>query len=375
MHVTEGAARRRVGALIAVLLFLGGCGGGGSSTTSTDAAPLPTTSETTPPTDVSVTLPAGPCQLGEPATEVTFGAGDRFYAISPDGGPIACRGGIPEPGSAVAWGAAADRALVLGWSVLLADKGVPVTPEVAVLSRPTGTATLGLSRGSDPRLVRTPLGAPAEDITFVERTEEAIYHPAGRHVMAVGELDGRYGIFMATNRGTEPREVALGESAERIHHLSFASSGDLLFLADHDGSTHVHRLDLDALELATEAESTEPLADLVASPFTDAVAWREGDCDVRFTVDRGPARMMTGAGSPVGWLPGGRLVTGPNPACAGAEPVAITSVQDVGGGSARVVAAPTTVLWPGNAEWAAVRAVLPPPPQPPAAAPANAAPA
>jgi hypothetical protein len=202
------------------------------------------------------------------------------------------------------------------------------------------------------------VGTGLEEISFLSRVDDVIYHPAGTHLAVVGEGPGRsYGIWLATNLGGKPRQLARAETARRVYSLSYAANGFLAFAADHRDHFDVHWL-APSGQIETAHSGPELVDDVVASPFSDSVAYRMGVCSGSTAThawvsraDRALGGPLAGLSTePVGWLPDGRLVVLARPrGCEGPADVYVWSES----GSPLVV---------HGADRAAVRAVLPPPP-------------
>ena len=262
-----------------------------SRTTTTITA----TSADPPPPEVT----AADCALGAvpDVGEITFVRGGRLLGVAPvDGTTPRCL--ADGATAAPQWNGPGDR--------LVLDRAV-------ILSKPTGTSVLRIDpRG---RLLKRPREGGAEkDITFLDRTESAVYHPKGEHLAAVGTRGGTHGIYVATNNGEGAKLVTAGEFATRIEQLTWSASGALLFVADHDDLHHLQRLELPSLALTTVAEVAGTISSVAASRFEGAgLAWTEtvgGGCALR--VNRGGRSVVVPssatASRPVGWLPGGVLV-------------------------------------------------------------------
>jgi hypothetical protein len=290
--------RRLLAALVAALVAasLGACD---RDPATDEAGPTSTSSTTAGPTSSVPSTLVG-CELGPvPETgEVTFVRAGQLLGVAPEGGASArcLADGASAPPQ---WNGTGDR--------LLFDPTL-------VLSKPTGKSLLRVAGG---RLFKRPNdGTSAEtDITFVEPTDLAVYHPAGEHIAAVGGEGDAYGIYVATNRGEGARRVTVGESAREIDQLTWTASGALVFVADHGGEHHLHRLEFPSLQLTELAEVPGTISDVAASRFEGAgLAWTEavdGRCTLRVNrggkvvaVPDGPATSSRA----VGWLPGGVLV-------------------------------------------------------------------
>jgi hypothetical protein len=297
-----------VASLLALGLVAGAC-----HSASKETAQSPTSTTTSAPAPATCDG-IGPAPTSTP--DITFVAAGRLQAVSVDGTGAHCLAdGVTAAAHApMAWGGAGDRLLLPPTSVFLGEQRLSagVGPNaIAILSRPNGTSVLAV--GQDHHLRKHPLaGGPFSDISFLARTDEAIYHPGGRFIAAVGvDRAGNYGISIATNQGKDPHKLAEAESAKRIYSLAFSQDGErLYFLADHGDHGDVHTLDLRAGALSTLFTDPTPFEHLVTSPFTRAAAISTHDCvDVLngLGVHPGP-KLAAHSLDPVGFLADGRLV-------------------------------------------------------------------
>ena len=295
----------------------------------TTPEPPQTTGSLAPPTPLVQSLPAAPCELGAVTAdgEVTFVAGSKLYGVRPDGTGGRCLTELSEvPSGAVQWGPQGDRVL-LGPSTVLDASGTRASgffadnPAVR-WSRPTGSALIA-PRQNDGQLIWRESSDAAErlDISFLARTDSAVYHPAGRDILAAGvDAGGVYGVFLAGNRGEDARPVAtVADATTFVHDLAFDAGGThAYFVHDHPSEYHVHDLAFPDLALTDLVVSPEPVGRLVVDGVA-SIAWRQGDCAGRtstvvWSPDSGPSRPV-GAGSlleimstePVGWVGGGSL--------------------------------------------------------------------
>jgi hypothetical protein len=268
--------------------------------------------------------------------EVTFIHEGRLYGASSTGRNVRCLGRVSE-GTQPAWGGSGDRFFVaLSGSrsrVLFRDRDVTLTPGVMQplpygLSRPRGLSTLFASANRRHLYKMPTQGGPLEEISFLKRHDEAVYHPAGEHIAVVGEAhDGTYGIFLATNLGTEPQLLVVGEDAKRIYSLSFAQSGFLYYAAEHEDHHDVHGVslfpagegDVGTSKLRTYFSTPDTITKVVSSPFVNdgklaiQVASGEDDCPSQIVLysrrDKAEGFPFSGdiSTAPVGWLPNGDL--------------------------------------------------------------------
>jgi hypothetical protein len=253
-------------------------------------------------------------------------------------------------------------------------------------SRPKGLAFLWTSPDHRKLFKIDAATGKRTDVTFLERTDEAIYHPAGEHIVAVGvDHEHNYGVFLATNEGTEPQLLVVGEDARRIFSLGFGPSGSLFYAAEHPDRYDVHRITfthspdtgkVDAT-LQTMYSTHDEITKIVSSPFSESdVAVQIGACESRTLVahrfvngivmdrpqaieklDKGTRPMgdeLDGMSTqPVGWLSSGHLlVRAWDSGCSGPSSLYLWTKNG-------------TRLLTNDAGPAAVRVSYPDPPPPP----------
>jgi len=321
--------RLLVATLVVAALVATGCsdsddegtvtGGGGGQTNTTSGA---------------ATLPAGAgvadhstCQgLGAPPSEgaITFVDAGRLLSVgaSPSASVTCLLDGLGA-GPALRWNGPADKVIVPDGRVVASTGTADVARGQArsmTWSYPTGTTVLEVDAGG--HLLLTPAGGGDPlDISFLARHDAAVYHPAGTHVVSSGVArpGGSYGLWVATNRGSNPRLLARGETATSISNLVFTANHQLLFVADHGDHKDLHQLDLTNEKLVTAATipSTDCFTAVVASRLAGGgVAWATGPCvggAVTATAVRNGAYLplagtAMASAHPVGFLPDGTLV-------------------------------------------------------------------
>jgi hypothetical protein len=314
-------------------------------TTSTQTLPpLGTPSNTVPPTTTTVTaattspavgatstiaLPAGACVFSPPGAtaEVTFEIGTRLYSINPGSGTSGCLSELTADNvGPLQWSPAGDRVLLNSVTVFDGTQALPsgyfATNTRVSWSYPTGKALIAPAVADNHLLWRT-AGQPETrtDISFLDQTDVARYHPAGRNIFAAGQAaDGTAGLFVASNRGANPRLIAqLDQPTTVITEIGPDPSGSrVYFLHDHgNGTFDVHALDLPALTLTDVTQVTEPIAKLtVGTTPSAAIAWRLGACSgltrtqitgAQGVVDQ-PAAFASLSTEPLGWLDAQQLV-------------------------------------------------------------------
>lgn len=291
-----------------------------SSTTSTLA---PTTSSgptsTLPPV---VELPVdGPCAIdvvpdGGEATVLVDG---RLYGLGPDGASPRCLvEGIESPD--LLWGPLGDRLLAGNVAMTAEDRLTIEGAESLGWSGPTGTRVIAVSPD---RLWKTSLDDSLEtDITFLSENSEFAYHPAGEHLLQIGMSgEGQYGLWLASNEGTDPSLLAFDEEAT-MTEPGWSWLNEPLFIAKHlAGDWHIHRVELTpdgGLEGPVVVETQTPIDRLMPSPHDPVMlAFRLGAssddlCSTDATaavngVDL-PAPLDELTSSPIGWLSVERLL-------------------------------------------------------------------
>ena len=325
----------------------------------------------------------------------------KLYASSADGSEVRCIGRSKE-GYLSGWGGSADRFFVatpVGAQVVFSDRRYTFNsfgahPSALGLSRPTGTSVLFETNHFTDLVKMNATGGERQYVSFLRRHDEALYHPAGEHIVASGVDDrGRYGIFLASNEGTDPQLLVLGEDAKRVFSLTFAPDGSLYYVAEHDGRYDVHSVsmsgagggDIATGGLATYYSSKNEISEVVVSqfgfgPLAIRVGTNDGACPSK-TVLWDEARGGSGSSEaearanfvarsttpiaadefagdgtdPVGWLPNGDLVltTVEGPRC---DPTGDVYTWNEKQGATLIT---------DDASAVAIRGSFPPPPDPP----------
>jgi hypothetical protein len=339
--------------VIGVTLVAAGCTVDEGATSTQTLPPLGTPSNTVPPTVAATTtvaapveqvatstiaLPAGACVFSpaNPASEVTFEVGTRLYSVVPGGAATCLTELTLDNVGPFRWSPAGDRVLLNSVTVLDGTQALPSgylpANSRVTWSYPTGKALIAPAVADNHLLWRT-AGQPETrtDISFLERTDLAVYHPAGRNIFAAGEAaDGTAGLFIAGNRGENPRLIAqLDQPTTVITEIAPDPSGSrVYFIHDHrNGTFHVHALDMPALALTDVTQTTEPVAKLTVGTTANApIAWRLGDCagltrtqvSTAGVVADQPAAFAALSTEPVGWLDAQQLIVSVRPTgCAG----------------------------------------------------------
>ncbi|MEY2552678.1 MAG: hypothetical protein QOC57_538 [Ilumatobacteraceae bacterium] len=334
--------RRSMGvSMIALTMVAVGCNVDARSTTPDTLAPLGTPSNTAPPTTATTlpattdlpvvaatstsALPAGACVFSAPlgTPEVTFEVGTRLYSLNPNDGTTTCLTELTlDNVGPLQWSPAGDRVLLNSVTVFDGTQALPSgylsTNSRVSWSYPTGKALIAPAVADNHLLWRT-AGQPLTrtDISFLERTDVAAYHPAGRNIFAAGQAaDGTAGLFIASNRGENPRLIArLDTPTTAITEIAPDASGTRVYFVHdhHDGTFHVHSLDLQGLALIDVTDAPEPIARLTTEPVVNGpVAWRIGDCAAltrtQTVAGDQPGVFATLSTEPVGFIDSNHLV-------------------------------------------------------------------
>ena len=339
-----GGMKRLACVAIGLTVLAAGCNVDEGTTSTQTLPPLGTPSNTVPPTTTTtavattapaasatstIPLPAGACVFSPPGAtaEVTFEIGTRLYSINPGNGTSGCLSELTlDNVGPLQWSPAGDRVLLNSVTMFDGTQALPsgyfATNTRVSWSYPTGKALIAPAVADNHLLWRT-AGQPETrtDISFLERTDVARYHPAGRNIFAAGQAaEGTAGLFIAGNRGQNPRLIAqLDQPTTVITEIDPDPSGSrVYFVHDHgNGTFHVHALDLPGLTLADLTQAAEPVAKLtVGTTPSAAIGWRLGACsgltrtqisNAGALVDQ-PGAFAALSTEPVGWLDGQQLV-------------------------------------------------------------------
>lgn len=368
----------RLSALLLVGALLGGC-----QPSELDQRPPTSGSSATEPIGAAVqNLPAA-CRRwqGKPSgAEISFAKDGRLFALDPDSHDVRCIG--RRTSYRMSWGAQGDRLLLTsGRSSVYSDSArheLPGDQRETTWSRPTGTSVVYVSHDFNDLLKEEIGTGEVTDISFLEEHHDVTYHPAGTHIAVSGTRGGEVGLFLATNEGTEVQQIVRGEEARFIDGLAFSHDGRHLYFRGDHGDHH----DLHAVRLATGEQSGDVERELSAgdlktidsgdragyfavSPFSRtrrilyAGGCRQGDTEAAVLIrgQRSPLEAELGAIDPVGWLPDHSVTF----LAYGSE-----RCDESGKGDLYRWHDGTITLLVTDVDAAAVRAVLPDPPDPPA---------
>lgn len=263
----------------------------------------------------------GECDLGDASVggEATVLVGGRLYGLGADDVTPRCL--LDDVASLdVVWGPMADR-LRSGNEVVLGTERFAVGAASGYeWTAPAGSSLVAYS---GTRLWKIAVDDQSEtDVTFLADTVDVAYHPSGEHLLALGtDPDGQYGLWLATNQGTDPLLLAFDEGAT-MFDPAWTWLGEPVFAAEHnDGSWHIHRVDITAeggLDGPIIVESDVPIDMLTPSPFDPIMlAYRMSGMPGVSCVDGAhvavsnvdvPEPLNQWTTTPVGWLSGERLL-------------------------------------------------------------------
>lgn len=282
----------------------------------------------TAPVDTFVDVPpSGPCAFTPPVPmgEVTWVQDNQLRALADGATPTCLLDGV-NGASPLAWSSDAGRVLLDPATSATANgrrsTGFDPTMSGVVLSAPKGTATIAVDPVTH-RLIRHGSDGAVSDISFLASTDEAIYHPGGTRIVAVGtDANGRYGIWLSSNLGKEPKQIlSVADPSTPVTDLTFNADGTEIYFIH----GFVHQLIVDRLILNDLGKADRGEANLVVSTLeSSTAAWSVGPCDPTGTVlmsspilaQETDLRTMTGSPfvdsnvslQPVGWLSGYRVV-------------------------------------------------------------------
>jgi hypothetical protein len=158
-----------------------------------------------------------------------------------------------------------------------------------------------------------------EDISFLRRHDEAVYHPAGREIAVIGEpQDEPYGIFIVDEEGRQSHRIVKSDIEDEFYALTYSADGNTLYyVRDLHDQFELHSIPVvtngGAPEPTTMFTSDKPFRPYV-STYSDQIAVREGDCETGFEtsiIEGGGATPVAddGHSQPIGWTSDGQLVT------------------------------------------------------------------
>lgn len=255
---------------------------------------------------------------GADAVEIAF-VRDGYLLAADRNGTLRCVAPF-ENQERMVWGPGGDRLLLDTTRVTADGAFAGVVGTGASFTRPTGRNLVWVEEG---RLWKAATdGSSLREISFLGEHVAVAYHPAGVEIATVGlDDEGRYGVWVARNDGTEPQRVVTAEEAT-ISELAFSESSGffLSFVAEHeDGTTHLHELTLvdaqgltvrNEFDASIALETNRSISGIVANPWSDEIVVTEGTCadpeGPRARLPWGgsiPAPLTDVATEAVAWLP------------------------------------------------------------------------
>jgi hypothetical protein len=212
--------------------------------------------------------------------------------------------------------------------------GVDAANQTVSWSAPSGKALIDIDPATHHLIWHSSTSNSTQDISFLARTDEAVYHPAGKAIAAVGlSEDGVYGIWLASNRGQNRQLITrIDDPSTPPTNLAFSADG----LSVEFIHRAAHRLHLQGLVLDEFGIEGRQEGNLTVSTVDAIEAYTTGPCDSTGSIIANGTDLRTAAGSPfsggtttvrpVGWLSGLRLVIASRPSgCDGPADVWIWS--------------------------------------------------
>ena len=258
--------------------------GGSDTTVESTAAP----SSAPVSTEVGVPAPAGRCGFTTPGASITYVADGRLFELSTDERSAICLAELGGPLSGpVTWSPAGDQVLLGSDLVMDADEiretGYLAENRGVQWSFPSGKAFIAPAVADGVLLWRSSADENNRiDVSFLASTDVAVYHPAGKNIIAAGMgLDGVAGLYLASNRGENARVITtLDDPSTSITEIAVDPSGvTSYFVHDHGDVRHIHQLSLQGLQLMDMAVTSEQVGHLTLGTFFGGrLAYREGDC-------------------------------------------------------------------------------------------------
>jgi len=226
------------------------------------------------------------------------------------------RSSAAELGDRVRWHAGAAL-----WILLEQHPRFVVVPDGQGSHRPR--------RFADNHLLWRTAGAPETrtDISFLEQTDVAAYHPAGPQHLR--RRPGDRWHHWAVRREQPRREPASDRQKDAdpntiITEIGPDPSGALVYFVDdhRNGTLHIHAVALPSLTITNVTAATEPIARLtIGTVASAAIGWRIGDCagltrtqifGGQAVVDQ-PTVFAALSTEPIGWLDTEHLVVSVRP--------------------------------------------------------------
>jgi hypothetical protein len=323
--------------------------------------------------------------------EVTFARGRDIFTYAPSTGELRCLATVDREPRRLDWNPAGDR-LLIDSDLILTESGTapsgfaPGTPGIT-WSQPTGTALIAPSLDGT-ELLHVTANRPDDvfDVASLATTWVAAYHPAGTAIFSAGiSDDGVAGIYIADNRGRDPRPlVTLDDQTTLITELVVAHDGSwIAFVHDHthaelstgssvhtvaepdtggvpESGGHVHRLFLPTLALDDLAVAERVPTGLVTSEQADGLlSWTTtlDATNTQSTVMSEDAVVLNyptseTATTPVGFLDSGTTVLSNRPVGSPASQPSDLLIRPIAGGltliSVGVTAAATRTVHDSN---------------------------
>lgn len=323
-------------------------GEAGPGTTDAAITEVPDTGLASVPVDATCTFTAAQAGSGS----ITFAKAGKLFELVPGAPAAACVAPLGDQrAAAVTWSPDGTRALVGGVKVVASNAVRPsgfdpgdgsvswsYPTGKALIAPSTATGSLTWRNSADPTQTR--------DVSFLAHTDVAVYHLAGKDIIAAGTAnDGVRGLFIASNRGENVRTLAtLNEPTTKITAIAVSPDNFVYFVHDHGTYQELHSLQLPGLMLTNLArgEQGETLSQLTVGAAGVAVA--VGDCSATMrvwsnTLAEGRQVLPGRSVMPVGWLGTNLVVVARTQGCSGPADVWLVDTLDAGTSATRLLQA------------------------------------
>ena len=322
--------------------------GPGTTVAATAITEVPDTGLASVPVNATCTFTAAQAGSGS----ITFAKAGKLFELVPGARAAACVAPLgDQPAAAVTWSPDGTRALVGGVKVVASNavrpSGFDPGDGSVSWSYPTGKALIAPSTATGALTWRNSADpTQTRDVSFLAHTDVAVYHLAGKDIIAAGTAkDGVRGLFIASNRGENVRTLAtLNEPTTKITEIAVSPDNFVYFVHDHGTYQELHSLQLPGLMLTNLArgEQGETLSHLTVGTAGAAVA--VGDCSATMrvwsnTLADGRQVLPGRSVMPVGWLGTNLVVEARTQGCSGPADVWLVDTLDSGTSATRLLQA------------------------------------
>jgi hypothetical protein len=230
---------------------------------------------------------------GQPVEMITWVRGDKVMGLGNGTSEAVCLYQSKEPITTLQWSPVGDRLLVGSTTVVTPDGAVPsgfAAGDDVRWSLAMGKSLLGrLADGTLRKHTFDPVSSKYtadRSVSFLDDHETVIYHPAGKHIFAIGtgaEPGGnakQVGVWFADNLGLK-RKIAIRDiDALDISEPAFDGTGSsFFFIAKHKTHNHVHLYSTSTSKFSVAIDRPEPISNLVVQQaYGSTAAVQVGSC-------------------------------------------------------------------------------------------------